>query len=107
LPSLVTTLQWGAGPAFRRSRLAKCDPPACAVSRSIARTFIATTRSGSAQTHGLTRSGSPIWSRASCARPAASEAPTFGRTSIGRGSPPQLWVIGSAVRPLRGQRMGV
>jgi hypothetical protein len=32
LPSLVTTLQWGAGPAFRRSRLAKCDPPACAVS---------------------------------------------------------------------------
>ena len=35
-------------------------------------------RSRSAQIHGLIRSGSRIWNRVSCARPAASAAPTSG-----------------------------
>src|SRR5580692_8462299 len=71
----------------------------------MARTFIATTRSRSAQTHDLTRSGSPIWSRASCARPAARRAPTCGLTFIGLSHPSRRWAIaepfGAHLRPTR------
>jgi hypothetical protein len=97
----------GSGPRFnsacppsharKRSPSERCAPPACAAFWSIARTTTAAIPSRSARTNGLITSGFLISNRGSCAKPAASEGPTSGRTSVGTSRQSRRWAIVSAL----------
>jgi hypothetical protein len=87
--------------ANRKSRLGKCAPLTFAASWSIAKTIAAATRSRSARTNGPMTSGSPISRRGLSVRPAASGAPTCGRTFIGTSRRSRRWAIASAPIPRR------